>query len=53
MDSVIEVDAETAQQLAEYLASTTRGARFAIDDGGVKVSVDRGVWTPPLGSVYQ
>ncbi len=52
MDTVIEVDANTAKLIAEYLATATRGARFAIDDGGVKVSVDRATWTPPLGSVY-
>jgi hypothetical protein len=25
--------------------------RFAIDDGGIKVKINEGVWSPPLGEI--
>lgn len=25
--------------------------RFAIDDGGVKIKINEGVWSPPLGDI--
>lgn len=27
--------------------------RFAIDEGGIKVKINEGIWTPPLGSIVR
>lgn len=48
---VIHLDAADIIDLATWLDGA-RSARVMIDEGGIKVSADRGVWSyPPLGQI--
>lgn len=54
-NGIIQLDAEAAELVGEILTdAATDGAtvRVAIDDGGLKLSVDRGTWTPPIGMLF-
>ena len=55
MDPIVVIDDwPTLYDLAAGLiaaADKSQPVRFAIDDGGLKLSIGRGTWTPPLGQV--
>ena len=46
---IVELSIAEAHQIARYLLTTAHSARIATNSDGVRVSVDRGVWTLPLG----
>lgn len=51
-DSVVLLDGETAREFVRYLNTYPLSSlRFAIDDGGIKVKVNGGSWSPPIGKV--
>ncbi len=53
MDPIIKLDGVEVEHLIDALESTQliHTLRFAIDDGGVKVKINWGMWSPPLGKV--
>jgi hypothetical protein len=54
-DGVITLEPADAEMIGELLTdAATDGSpvRVAIDDGGVKLSVARGTWTPAIGSIH-
>lgn len=56
MGTVITVEPEDSDWLAGVFAgaaSMRDPVRVAIDDGGVKVSVGRHTWSPPIGTVTE
>lgn len=49
--AVVHLTAEDLMNLAAWLDSA-RDARLMIDEGGIKVSAERSVWSfPPLGQI--
>lgn len=45
-------DASTIDEIRRAINSPrTHTLRFSVDDGGVKIKVNQGVWSPPLGKV--
>ena len=46
---VIILDNDQVLYLRELLNNAFT-ARVAVDGGGFKISVDRGMWTPPIGT---
>jgi hypothetical protein len=42
-------DAEWISTMLVGAAERWERVRFAIDDGGVKIAVGRGAWTPAIG----
>lgn len=53
MDPIIKLEGSEMEQLIDELEATqlVHTLRFAIDDGGVKVKINSGMWSPPLGKV--
>lgn len=56
MEPVITLEGRSLEAFIAYLADVAarpevHSVRVAIDDGGVKLSIDRGSWTRPLGEV--
>jgi hypothetical protein len=55
-DEVVYLTHDQVVDLAEeldYAAQKHLPARVAVDDGGPKISVDRGLWSPPIGSMQE
>lgn len=53
-DEVINLTPDEASLIGDSLVTAAAEGlptRVAIDDGGVKFSVARGTWTPPIGSL--
>lgn len=48
MEPEIEISGEDLTILFLSLKAA-RSVRFAIDGGGLKISLDRGTWSPPIG----
>lgn len=58
MDPIIKVEGEELESLLRMLSVdpiarvfNIRSLRFAIDGDCVKVKINHGVWSPPLGKV--
>ena len=45
-------DTPTIEEIRRAINSPrTHTLRFSVSDGGVKIKVNQGVWSPPLGEV--